>query len=78
MCVFFVLPGERQKPPGSLQTAPVSPAREDALVQFAFSTVAARRHEEFLCEKVSDQYLLSALGRDSLQSNKVEVLTAAF
>ena len=40
--------------------------------------MAAQQHEEYLCEKESDQYLLPALGRDSLQSNKVEVPTVAF
>lgn len=73
MCVVFVLPGERQKTQGSFQTAPVSPAWEDA-----FSNMGAQQHEEYLCKKESDQYLLPASQRYSLQSNKVEIPAVAF
>jgi len=69
---------ERQKTQASLQTAPVSPAQEDALLQSALSNRAAQQREECLCEKESGRYLLPALGRDSLQSNKVDVPTMGF
>lgn len=77
VCVVFVLPGKRQKPQGSLQTAPVSPVCEGAFLQSAFSNVAAQQHE-CLCKKESDQYLLPALGRNSLQLNEVGAPTVAF
>lgn len=73
MCFLSFL-GKSRKNQRSLQTPPVSPASS---VRFLKCCCPATGGVEHLCEKESKEYLLPALRRNALQSNKVEVAVTA-
>lgn len=75
VCVVFVLPGKGKNPRNFANSTSLP---SSGGCSSPVSNGAAQPHGEYLCEKESSPYLLPALGRDPLQSNKIEVPTVAF
>lgn len=73
--MFFVLPRERQKNQRSLQTPPFSPASSACFLKCCCPATGAVEH---LGGKESEEYLLPALGRNALQSNKAEATIPSY